>query len=74
MNKSKIILIAAIVVTCVILLALLFAVTNTSPFKSQGAKEAQTCGGIAGIKCPSDYTCVYEQSDITDQAGICVKS
>lgn len=34
-----------------------------------------TCGGIAGLECPSGYVCEYpEDTDIVDVAGVCVKA
>lgn len=32
-----------------------------------------TCGGIAGLECPLNYVCVYNNNtDIVDNAGVCV--
>lgn len=52
-----------------------FKFTNITPSPSIGpivTKPGEMCGGIAGIHCPSGYTCKYE-GDYPDAAGTCVK-
>ncbi|MBI5728591.1 MAG: hypothetical protein HY984_02460 [Candidatus Magasanikbacteria bacterium] len=36
--------------------------------------EPMTCGGIAGINCPSGYVCQYQESGTTDAAGYCTSA
>lgn len=32
----------------------------------------QACGGIAGITCPTGYTCEYDEPIVADGAGTCL--
>ena len=60
-----------ILVTVLILALLIFGCTNQTP-----KEEKQTCGGIAGLKCPDGYNCQYDQNadKVADAAGYCLKS
>jgi hypothetical protein len=65
----------AIVHACTIL-ALIFVVgVATSSLAASPAKAGQTCGGIAGLKCPEGEACRYptNQCNVADLSGTCVK-
>lgn len=68
----------AIVHACTVL-ALLFILGVTASSQAASsyaeAKAGQTCGGIAGLKCPAGEACRYpiNQCNVADLAGTCVK-
>ena len=55
--------------------------TPATPGDQYGNNRPQMCGGIAGIACPQDYSCVDDTTDDCDPAkggadcsGVCVKN
>lgn len=61
-----------------IVLAFLCAVLTLALFAGAGspvtAQTGQTCGGIAGLKCPEGQACKFEfgKCNTADLAGVCV--
>lgn len=44
----------------------------TDESNNVNTNTSQTCGGIAGIICPSGYECVYFNPTVPDGTGLCL--
>lgn len=51
---------------------LVFALLIAGCIKQSENGSNQTCGGIAGIKCPEGYECIIKDKSIADGAGYCM--
>jgi hypothetical protein len=48
--------------------------TEASQQTENDLKKSKTCGGLAGLSCPTGYTCEYSQPTFPDQSGVCKKN
>jgi hypothetical protein len=64
-NKCKTIIFSVILFVLLIFLPLYFLIMRSI------RKDAQMCGGFAGLSCSTGYTCKYE-GNFPDASGKCI--